>query len=62
MADPQVCRTEINPMRAPRRLGSAAILRVVSAEALNRTFFLGRFCLPLSGLAMPAIRPVATRV
>ena len=36
MADPQVCSTEVMPILAPSRLGSAAIVSVVSAEALNR--------------------------
>ena len=36
MAEPQVCSTEVKPMRAPRCLGSAAIVRMVSEEALNR--------------------------
>jgi hypothetical protein len=35
-ADPQVCCTEVAPIRAPRCLGSAAIVIIVSAEALNR--------------------------
>ena len=35
-AEPQVCRTEVMPTRAPRCLGSAAIVISVSAEALNR--------------------------
>src|ERR1700719_4144121 len=34
-ADPQVCSTEVTPIRAPRCLGSAAIVIIVSAEALN---------------------------
>ena len=33
--EPQVCSTDMKPMRAPRCLGVAAILSVVSAEALN---------------------------
>ena len=36
MAEPQVCSTEVIPMRAPRCLGSAAMVISVSAEALNR--------------------------
>jgi hypothetical protein len=36
IADPQVCKTERIPMRAPRCLGSAAMVSMVSAEALNR--------------------------
>src|ERR1700726_4380272 len=35
-AEPQVCKTERIPMRAPRCLGSAAMVSMVSAEALNR--------------------------
>src|SRR6195256_1657008 len=35
-ADPQVCSTKVTPIRAPRCLGSAAIVIIVSAEALNR--------------------------
>src|SRR4029434_5844218 len=34
-AEPHVWSTEMKPMRAPRCLGSAAIVSVVSAEALN---------------------------
>src|SRR5450631_2206455 len=33
---PQVCKTERIPMRAPRCLGSDAMVSIVSAEALNR--------------------------
>jgi hypothetical protein len=33
---PQVWRTESSPMRAPRCLGSAAMVIMASAEALNR--------------------------
>jgi len=36
IAEPQVCKTERIPMRAPRCLGSAAMVSMVSAEALNR--------------------------
>ena len=35
-AEPQVWKTDMKPMRAPRCLGSAAIVSSVSAEALNR--------------------------
>ena len=35
MAEPQVCSTEVMPTRAPRCLGSAAMVIRVSAEALN---------------------------
>src|SRR5215470_11507576 len=35
-AEPQVCSTAVMPMRAPRCLGSAAMMRIVSADALNR--------------------------
>ena len=35
MAEPQVCSTEVMAMRAPRCLGSAAIVSMVSADALN---------------------------
>ena len=34
-ADPQVCSTEVTPIRAPRCLGSAAIVITVSAEDLT---------------------------
>ena len=34
-ADPQVCSTEVTPIRVPRCLGSATIVIIVSAEALN---------------------------
>src|SRR6266436_8926987 len=34
-AEPHVCSTDMKPMRAPRCRAVAAILRVVSAEALN---------------------------
>ena len=34
-AEPQVCNTVVIPMRAPRYLGSAAIVISVSADALN---------------------------
>src|SRR5271168_3772641 len=34
--EPQVCRTDVMPMRAPRCLGSPAIVSMVSAEALNK--------------------------
>jgi hypothetical protein len=36
IAEPQVGSTEVMPMRAPRCLGSAAIVSIVSDEALNR--------------------------
>ena len=36
IAEPQVCSTAVTPMRAPRCLGSAAIVIVVLAAALNR--------------------------
>src|SRR6202022_4330832 len=36
MAGPQLCSTEVMPTRAPRCLGSAAIVVRVSAETLNR--------------------------
>jgi len=35
-AEPQVCRTAVRPMRAPRCLGSAAIVISVSAAVLKR--------------------------
>ena len=35
-ADPQVCSTAMMPIRAPRCLGSAAIVASVSAAALSR--------------------------
>ena len=35
MVEPQVCRMAVMPMRAPRCLGSAAIVSTVSEEALN---------------------------
>ena len=35
MAEPQVCSTEVKPIFAPRRFGSAAIVSSVSALALN---------------------------
>src|SRR2546426_9468230 len=35
MVEPQVWSTAVMPMRAPRRLGSAAIVSTVSAAALN---------------------------
>ena len=35
MAEPQVCSTEVMAILAPRCLGSAAIVSMVSAEALN---------------------------
>jgi hypothetical protein len=35
-AEPQLCSTAVSPMRAPRCLGSAAIVISVSAAALNR--------------------------
>ena len=34
-AEPQVCRTLVMPTRAPRRLGSAAMVITVSADASN---------------------------
>jgi hypothetical protein len=34
-ADPQACSTAVMPTRAPRRLGSAAMVITVSAEARN---------------------------
>ena len=36
MAEPQVCNTEVMPILAPRCFGSAAIVSIVSDEALNR--------------------------
>ena len=36
MVEPQVCRTAVMPMWAPRCLGSAAIVSTVSAEALRQ--------------------------
>ena len=35
-ADPHVCSTDVTPIRAPRCLGSAAIVIIVSAEALKQ--------------------------
>ena len=35
-AEPQVCNTVVSPTRAPRCLGSAAMVISVSAAALNR--------------------------
>lgn len=35
-AEPQLWRTEVMPMRAPRCLGTAAMVVSVSADALNR--------------------------
>ena len=35
-AEPQLCSTEVMPIRAPRCFGSAAIVSMVSAETLNR--------------------------
>src|SRR5215469_15128443 len=35
MAEPQLCSTAVIPIRAPRRLGSAAIVSVVSAAAFR---------------------------
>jgi hypothetical protein len=35
MAEPQVCSTDVMAILAPSRLGSAAIVSVVSADALN---------------------------
>jgi hypothetical protein len=35
IAEPQVCSTEVMAILAPSRLGSAAIVSVVSAETLN---------------------------
>jgi hypothetical protein len=40
-AEPHVWSTEMKPMRAPRCLGSAAIVSVVSAEALNSRLLIG---------------------
>src|SRR5208282_5039863 len=36
MAEPQLCRTAVKPILAPRCLGSAAIVSTVSAAALNK--------------------------
>jgi hypothetical protein len=35
MAEPQLCNTDVMPMRAPRCFGSAAMVSIVSDEALN---------------------------
>ena len=35
MAEPQLCSTEVTPILAPKCLGSAAIVSMVSAETLN---------------------------
>ncbi len=35
MAEPQVCSTAVMAILAPRCLGSAAMVSIVSAEALN---------------------------
>jgi len=35
-ADPHVCSTDVTPIRAPKCLGSAAIVIIVSAEALEQ--------------------------
>ena len=36
MEEPQVWSTEVMPILAPRCLGSAAIVSMVSAETLNK--------------------------
>ena len=35
MAEPQVCNTEVMAILAPKCFGSAAMVSMVSAEALN---------------------------
>ena len=36
IAEPQVWSTDVKPILTPRRLGSAAIVRIVCDEALNK--------------------------